>query len=453
MLRHVVLTVLVSLGLVPIAAASAATPAAATTTSWLCYTQGVQTSPAMVSPTAPIAVTFADGRSQSETEWEVTLRARNGTVLATKSGSGAGQATLPSLGCHACLATWEARFGSGPTSPKQVVFTPAHGWADGNLAPAGMWAPDNATKDGPQFALLKVDLPAVATLHSAADVESALFFATADAPGRATGKPGGTRPILAGYKAWIGDTLVGMGPGRAKCGLVPSAGPQATSSPGLCPAGVERVFDGYDVTAAIAACRSSGCTVTVEAYGYDQPVSATQTEPIYRRVAAELVLQYADGTSWSLMEASAKSPDGLWKAMDADPIYLQNLWAIGGGGHAKNVLGSSGGGAWYYYPHEYIDLSRMPAGVPPLSPPGAAPGDWHPAVAKPAFHNLVVRNVPPVEILPDVAAASVKQLGPGHFMFDMGREIQGVRLATVPSLLLVSCCRCSNAIELCGLTI
>eukprot|EP01043_Picozoa_sp_COSAG02_P049611 COSAG02_NODE_5000_length_4731_cov_1.894430_2_plen_440_part_00 len=426
----VLLTVLVSaLDFAPAATAAAASAA---TTSWLCYTQGVQTSPAMVSPNASIVVTFADGISQSAAKWEVTLRARNGTVLASKSGSGAGQATLPSLGCHACLATWEARFGAGPTSPKQVVFTPAHGWADGNLAPAGMWAPDNATKDGPQFALLKADLPAASNLDSAAEVESALFFATADAPARATGKPGGTRPILAGYKAWIGDMLIGMGPGRAKCGLVPSSGAQATSSPGLCPAGVERVFDGYDVTSAIAACRSSGCTVTIEGYGYDQPVSSTQTQPIYRRVAAELVLQYADGTSWSLTEASAKSSDGLWKAMDADPIYLENLWAIGGGGHAKNVLGSSGGGAWYYYPHEYIDLGRMPAGVPPLSPPGAAPGNWQPAVSKPAFRNLVVRNVPPVEVLPDVAAASVKQLGPGHFMFDMGREIQGVRHCPLP---------------------
>ena len=269
--------------------------------------------------------------------------------------------------------------------------------------------------------------------EQAVALETALFYATADSPGRATGTPGGTRPILAGYKAWIGNTLVGMGPGRSKCGLVPSAGPQAASSPGLCPSGVERVFDGYDVTAAIAACQSSGCTVTIEGYGYDQPVSSTQNAAIYRRVAAELVVHYADGSSWSLSEASAHSPEGLWKAIDADPIYLQSLWAIGGGGHAKNVLGSSGGGAWYYYPHEYIDLSRMPAGVPPLSPPGAPPGDWQPAVSKPAFHNLVVRNVPPVEVLPDVSAASVKRLGPGHFAFDMGREIQGVSRKAISS--------------------
>lgn len=425
---------LVSLGFV----ASAAAGATDATSRWLCYTQGVQTSPAMVARSEPIAIAFSDALSQPDSKWEVTLRSRNGTVITTKSGSGVGKTTLPALGCHSCLATWEARFGTASTSPKQLVFTPALGWGDGSPASPAMWAPDNATKNGPQFALFKVDLPLTTTHGSAAAVETALFFATADAPGRATGKPGGTRPILAGYKAWIGDTLVGMGPGRAKCGVVPTSGPQAATSPGLCPSGAEHVFDGYDVTAAISACRSTGCTITIEGYGYDQPISATQSTPIYRRVAAELVLQYADGTSWSLNEASSKTSGGLWKALDADPIYLQNLWSIGGGGHIKNVLGSSGGGAWYYYPHEYIDLSRMPADVPPLSPPGALPGHWEPVVPKPAFHNLVVRNVPPVEVLPDVHAASVKQLGPGHFMFDMGREIQGVCRQNLSFVL--SCC-------------
>ena len=75
-----------------------------------------------------------------------------------------------------------------------------------------------------------------------------------------------------------------MGPGRSKCGLVPSQGPQAAASEILCPAGVERVFDGYEVSAAIASC-GHPCHVFIEAYGYDQPVSATQTEPIVRRVA------------------------------------------------------------------------------------------------------------------------------------------------------------------------
>ena len=142
--------------------------AAAPTARWLCYTQGVQTSPAMVSASAPIAITFADGLSPagSTAQWEVTLRARNGTVLSTKIGSGAGETTLPALGCPSCLATWEARFSGGPTSPKQVVFTPAAGWADGSPAPVGMWAPDNATKNGPQFVLLKADVPPSATRDS-----------------------------------------------------------------------------------------------------------------------------------------------------------------------------------------------------------------------------------------------------------------------------------------------
>ena len=142
----------------------------------------------------------------------------------------------------------------------------------------------------------------------------------------------------------------------------------------------------------------------------------------------ELVLRYSDGSSWSSSSggtAMATIGEPLkWESYDADKIYLQNLWEIGGGGHGKGQLGSSGGGAWYYAPHEYIDLQRIPQGTP-LSPPGAATATWQPAVQKPAFENLVVRSVPPIQVLPDVAAKTVRQLGPGHFFFDLGREIQG----------------------------
>ena len=42
--------------------------------------------------------------------------------------------------------------------------------------------------------------------------------------------------------------------------------------PLLCPHGMERVFDGFDVTDVLAACAASAdsCPLFVEAYGYDQ---------------------------------------------------------------------------------------------------------------------------------------------------------------------------------------
>ena len=86
---------------------------------------------------------------------------------------------------------------------------------------------------------------------------------------------------------------------------------------------------------------------------------------------------------------------------DADSIYLENLWAIGGGGHGRAQISSSGGGAWYYAPHEYIDASRIPPEATPLYYPGAggrAHNQWEEAVTKTAFDGLVVRPVPPIQV-------------------------------------------------------
>lgn len=276
-------------------------------------------------------------------------------------------------------------------------------------------------------------------------MESALLFLTGDGPARAgtpEGTPMGTRPLLGAYKAWVGETLVGIGPGRSKCGLGGNGTKEGLEplSPILCPHGVERVFDGYDVTAILSNCGAS-CSLFIEAYGYDQPVSATQPDAVYRRVAAELVVRYSDGTSWNSAhganlgnmhrggggiksQAQPLSPVA-WLGYDADAIFLQNLWEVGGGGHSHQQLGSSGGGAWYYAPHEYIDMSRMPVLATPLHYPGAgsaAHNDWRPVAPKPTFDNLVVRPVPPMQLLSKTAA--LEQLGPGLFFFDMGREIQ-----------------------------
>jgi hypothetical protein len=267
--------------------------------------------------------------------------------------------------------SWRARFGGAADwSPDTTVFTTP--WADGASTPPGFWAPDNATKSGPQYAFFRAALPKPPHQPGGgrAEAATALLFVTADGPTRATGKPGGTRPLLGAYKAWVGDTLVGMGPGRSKCGNNPSSGPQGTDSPALCPKGVSTVYDGIDVSAAARSCGVSPCEIFIEAYGYDQPTSPTQLNAVIRRVAAELIITHPDGSRWSSVSGGANANALQWQSYDADEIYLKELWAIGGGGHSKAQLSSSGGGAWYYYPHEYIDMSRMPSEMRPLATPG-----------------------------------------------------------------------------------
>ena len=81
---------------------------------------------------------------------------------------------------------------------------------------------------------------------------------------------------------WLGDSLLGMGPGRSKCDTL-----GAGRSPLLCPHGVETVFDGYDITQQLAACAGQsgdelerggedgggggGCELFIESYAFDQP--------------------------------------------------------------------------------------------------------------------------------------------------------------------------------------
>ena len=105
------------------------------------------------------------------------------------------------------------------------------------------------------------------------------------------------RPLLANYKAWIGNekngwSFIGMGPGRSKCDVPSESGLQ---SPALCPNGIETIFDSYDVTSQVNTCIDGPCEVFIEGYGYDQPGDAT-LPPVIRRVVAELALVMRNGT-------------------------------------------------------------------------------------------------------------------------------------------------------------
>lgn len=135
---------------------------------WQCLT-ALQASPAMVSSDALVPVSFSlagmNVNGTTTPSWELSLKAANGTEIHSVMGQGAGKALLPPLGCDGCLYSWEARWTSvmatghaiSDWSPPQSVFTAP--WTGGLPAPVGMWAQDNATKTGPQFAFLRAELP------------------------------------------------------------------------------------------------------------------------------------------------------------------------------------------------------------------------------------------------------------------------------------------------------
>jgi hypothetical protein len=110
-----------------------------------------------------------------------------------------------------------------------------------------IWAPLNASNKQPTFALLR----STASLEPGERVLSALAFSTANPP-VAQMEDGQPQPpkILAAYKLWVGGRLVGVGPGRSRCGPLPCI--HNPSWP------IEHVYDGFDVTDAASAVAHTG---------------------------------------------------------------------------------------------------------------------------------------------------------------------------------------------------
>lgn len=169
---------------------------------WNCLTN-LQNSPVMVpgKQHAEIRFTYTTENNVSlNQKWTVSLFSANGTEIFTTTGHGVGRTQLPLLGvkngigCAGCLFTWRAKYAAlDEWSPPQTVFTAV--WGEGQPPPRGMWANDNSTGRGPQFIFLRADMPRVTK-----KISSALLYLTADGPGRAGGKPYGTRPLLGGHK-------------------------------------------------------------------------------------------------------------------------------------------------------------------------------------------------------------------------------------------------------------
>jgi hypothetical protein len=253
------------------------------------------------------------------------------------------------------------------------------------------------------------------TIPAATSVVSALAFVTANPPtAEEPGKLPSTRPpkILSAYKLWVGGALLGTGPGRGRCppGVVCTSGHSGGTT--------EMVFDGYDATSAVSSAierTPSSFEVFASGFGLDQSAAGAFASG-GPKVLFEMHLELSDNTSMIVT-----SHPSTWDAHDADPVY--------------NPRGSSGC-AWYYYPQENFNASRLPAGTPlaalsahsappPVQPPRSP--QWQAAVAQPAFSSVLVpKPVAPIAITEHPASSiNVTQISPNRFFVDLGRELQG----------------------------
>lgn len=118
--------------------------------------------------------------------------------------------------------------------------------------------------------------------------------------------------------------------------------------------------------------------------------------------------------------------DESWSAFNADVVY--------------QPAGNSGSSDWYWYPQENIDASAIPMGTP-LSPTetqkktnasGRHHQAWVSAVVQASFPVLLVVKPTSAVGVRQQTAVAVREIAPGHFFFDMGKDIQaGVRLTVV----------------------
>lgn len=285
-------------------------------------------------------------------------------------------------------------------SPNTTFFT-ALG-ADWGADP--IWAPRNSSGHQPVFTLL----------HSSADLQpgdrvvSALAFATANPPTAQMEDEQKIPPkILAAYKLWVGGNLIGMGPGRARCGPLPCIRNPAFS--------VETPYDGFDVTKVVAdvAGASGRIDVVVTGFGIDQSHDLQPSGTAKVMVDLRIVVARNGAPAPHVLRVQTGKD---WRAMDASAIY--------------RPAGNSGC-RWYYYPQENINAAEIPDGTP-LSATASArhaqiddqTGNWAPAEVQPRFAApLVAKPTSPVTVHTQVAVA-VKKLGGGQYAFDMGRNIQ-----------------------------
>jgi len=216
--------------------------------------------------------------------------------------------------------------------------------------------------------------------------------------------------IFSGFKLYVNDSLVGVGPGHTACG------PYAMSS---CSA-VQPV-DGYDLTATVSGLLAAGRTtmnIDVAASGLQQ--ADYLLAPGFQAV---LALRFSPaGSAPDLVLGTQPGAGGAWSALDADGVY--------------NPKGNKDSG-WYTQPREDIATACIPDASGKASAGCAAPFAacaWAPPATAPgAFGNYATGGTLPLagkatqalHVESGVGFASVTRLGPGWFLLDPGFELQG----------------------------
>ena len=275
----------------------------------------------------------------------------------------------------------------------------------------------------PRYAFLRASLPLGV---ASAPVSSAVLFISATSVPRI--EHGTDGAVLAAYKLWVGGELVGVGPGRPRCG-----------ERGACNWGRrEQMYDGFDVTAAAkAAAVANGGSGSLKLFvaGFGQGLANSSVPGgVFGapKVVAELRVRLRGGALLTLRTGDA----GRWIALDAGPVYNP---------------GNNSGCAWYVYPQENFNASAPQTTGTPLAPTASlrtadAAALWAPAQAQSPFAlPMTPKPTAPIALLVpgaartpgDLVNAIVRQVSPGHFTFDLGRELQGgvVLTVTLPAAL------------------
>ena len=288
-------------------------------------------------------------------------------------------------------------------SLNHTFFTSLNAWRAKPI-----WASkENGSSDIPKYALLRANY----TIPKDAQITSALVYVTAQPPLPDHGTSSGSK-ILAGYKLWVNDRLVGLGPGRSRCGPIACANGE-----------LEMMYDGFDISPVIASMHA-GQSISFFAVCYGEEQKKYNIVP---GMMAEVHLTFDDG-SVKVIQTCADS----WRAMDGDSVYNP---------------GDDSGCAWYSYPQENFNASAVPSGTPisNLKAPGQSDPrpqevlheSWTRPLELPAFDlPLVAKPTPPIAVnMLGADAISVVPINgnPGAYFFDLGKNVQGGIKLTIKS--------------------
>lgn len=239
----------------------------------------------------------------------------------------------------------------------------------------------------PQYAWFRSSL----ALPAHEEIVSALAFVSAEAPlsvesAENTEKWGLDRgsKILGGYKLFVGNRAVGVGPGRPRCAVV---------SQGACEK--QTPYDGFALRVPAGA---TDLEVEIHAYGRDQP-----TINLTQRVILQLVVRTKSGTVLQL------GTSDKWEAFDADCSACSLYRPTGNSG------GRFGAGYWYFYPHENMNASCLPGENRWPEQPVIKPQFLAPLRAKPVSAIAIET----------VLVDTPRKIAPGHFSFALVTEVQG----------------------------